>query len=184
MGIEIEQLLHVVSPLTAPVITKYFKNTETFYAEDKTVATDPKVKITTTHTTEVKLAIDPLTTKQKILKVLYYIANILIGIWAFSISWNVNTHLGYMLILKLICAILAYLLAPLYLLFHFIFRYEIIKSYNSSNSADAISGETPFSLLTKKMSTNNSGRTRNVGSNSNYSSKMPNTYISENSTIH
>ena len=145
MGLEIEQLLHIISPLSAPFITKYLNKTENFNT-DATTTTDSKVKITTTHTTEVKLANDPLTTKQKILKTLYYIANILIGIWAFSISWNVNTHLGYMLILKLLCAILAYLLAPLYLLFHFIFRYEIIKSYNSTHSSNAISGETPFSL--------------------------------------
>lgn len=188
MGIEIEQLLNVVSPLTAPFIVKYLKDIETFYANENTTTVDPKVKITTTQTTEVKLDTDPLTTKQKILRVLYYVVNILIGIWAFSISWNVNTHLGYMVILKVLCAVFAYLLAPFYLLFHFMFRYEIIKSYNSIQSSNAISGETPFSLLTRKLSASGTGRTANVmanvrPSNSNYGAKMPNSYIAENSSL-
>jgi uncharacterized membrane protein len=101
--------VNLISPLSAPIFNKNIEN----YSTDKNNKPKPKPDI-----------------KKTIKLVFFYLINFIIGIWAVSISWKVNTVGHWSIIFKILFAIIAFLFAPVYILLHFIFRYENLSNYD------------------------------------------------------
>ena len=66
----------------------------------------------------------PNTASQKTWNIISIILSILIGLFAFYLSWSCNTALGYHIIVKVIFGVFAFLFGLVYLILYIIFRID------------------------------------------------------------
>jgi hypothetical protein len=171
-SVDFTNLLKIISPLSISAketIEKFIdkknnekiNNIEKFYNTIEATSATPKTTTSTTTstttpaTTPATKEISKETTREKIFKITYNILNVLLGLWAASISWKVNTIGHWSIIIKIIFSITAFFLAPLYLLLHFLFRYECLSNLNPINNnvttnTSENKSKSIFSFLQKK----------------------------------
>ncbi len=205
-SVDFTNILKIISPLSISVkenIEKFIdKNDankrneiEKFYNTINTTSSSPSTLSTTSNksnniTKENNKIAYKETTRDKILRIVYDILNILLGLWAASISWKVNTIGQWSIIIKIIFAITAFFLAPLYLLLHFLFRYECLSKLDISNTSvpNIDNKSRSNSSLSEKKNTNTFASkvpeipVRPIYNQPSINTKPPNSYISNSIT--
>ncbi len=186
---DFSNILKIISPLSSNIknniekfINKEKKNEiENFYSsiENKTVENTEQKEKNNKSISEKSDNIDKNKESNNIKKFdikfildkFYTIFNVILGLWAAYISWNINTKGNWSILLKLIFSIAAFLLAPLYLLLHFLFRYECLFINNNENNIT----DTSTNSNTKKYTSNSNSKSLPINNETKISQPITNT---------